>query len=80
MKTTDVIRNGIIDKLLTITDEGYLRALFQLLDKRNESEETVQLSEEQIQMLHLSEDDIAEGRLVLQNQLDQDDLLWIKGL
>lgn len=80
MKTTDVIRNSIIDKLLTITDESYLRALFQLVEKRNVSDETVQLSEEQIQLLQLSENDIAMGRLVLQNQLDQDDLLWLKGL
>jgi hypothetical protein len=40
----------------------------------------VELTEEQILMLQLSDKDIKNGKLVSQRQLDKDDLQWLKGL
>lgn len=80
MTTTDNVRNSIIDKLLTITDKDYLSALYQLIHKSKIDDETIHLTDEQRIMLNMSEDDIAEGRLTLHEELDKADLQWLKTL
>jgi hypothetical protein len=78
MNATDILRNNIIDKLLTINNEDYLSALYQLVNKSSVDNDTVKLSEAQILMLQLSDIDIKNGNLISQSQLDKDDLLWLK--
>lgn len=78
MRTTDILRNNIIDKLLTINNKDYLSALYQLVNKSSVDNDTVKLTEEQILMLQLSDDDIKGGNLISQNRLDKDDLKWLK--
>jgi hypothetical protein len=80
MTTTDHIRNGIIEQLLTISNKDYLTALFQLVKNSQADKETVKLTEEQIVMLKLSDRDIKEGKLIAQSQLDKSDLKWLKEL
>ena len=80
MDTTDILRNNIIDKLLTITNRDYLTALYQLVNSSSVDNDIVKLTDEQILMLKLSDDDIINGRLIPQKQLDKDDLQWLKGL
>lgn len=80
MNTTDILRNNIIDKLLTITNKDYLSALYQLVNSSSVDNDIVKLTDEQILMLKLSDDDIVNGRLIDQKQLDKDDLKWLKGL
>jgi hypothetical protein len=80
MATVDNIRNGIIDKLLTISNKDYLTALFQVLKNSASEQEIVKLSEEQILMLKLSENDIKNGRLIPQSELDKTDLERLKGM
>jgi hypothetical protein len=80
MSTTDILRNDIIDKLLTITNKDYLSALYHLVKTSSVDKDTVKLTEEQILMLQLSDKDIKNGKLISQNQLDKDDLKWLKGL
>lgn len=77
MSTTDLIRNNIIDKLLTISNEDYLLALYQLVNNSSVGQDTVQLSEEQVIMLQLSDADIVNGKFIAQDQLDKDDLQWL---
>lgn len=77
MSTTDILRNNIIDKLLTITNKDYLSALYQLVNSSSVSPDTVKLTEEQILMLQLSDLDIKNGKLISQDQLDKDDLQWL---
>ena len=77
MSTTDVLRNNIIDKLLTIDNENYLSALYQLVNSSLVIQDTVKLTEEQILMLQLSDRDIENGRLIPQDKLDKDDLQWL---
>jgi len=74
MSTTDLIRNNIIDKLLTISNEDYLSALYQLVNTSLVGQDTVHLSEKQVIMLQLSDKDIVNGKLITQYQLDKDDL------
>ena len=40
----------------------------------------MQLTEEQVLMLQLSDNDIKNGKLISHDQLDKDDLQWLKGL
>jgi len=78
MRTTDILRNNIIDKLLTINNRDYLSALFQLVNKSSVDNDIVKLTEEQVLMLQLSDNDIKNGKLISQTQLDKDDLQWLK--
>ena len=78
MPTTDSLRNNIINKLLTISNKDYLTALYQLLEKSSVDNDTVQLTEEQILMLQLSEEDIENNRLISQSELNKKDLEWLK--
>ena len=80
MRTTDILRNNIIDKLLTINNKDYLSALYHLVNKSSVDNDTVKLTGEQILMLQLSDNDIKNGNLISQNQLDKDDLQWLKGM
>lgn len=80
MTGADNIRNSIIDKLLTISNKDYLLALYKLVSTSNINEETIQLSETQILMLNMSEEDIKNNRIVSQEELDKMDLEWLKSL
>lgn len=80
MTNADTIRNGIIDKLLTISNKDYLTALYKVIENSSIDKDNVKLTEEQILMLNLSEKDIKHDRLISQEQLDKDDLKWLKGL
>jgi hypothetical protein len=80
MTAADNIRNNIIDKLLTISNKDYLSALQQLLEKSSVDTDVVKLSAEQILMLKLSDRDIADNRVVSQQELDKADLKWLKDL
>lgn len=78
MAQIDAIRNGIIDKLLAISDKDYLMALMHLVDNSNLQNEKIKLTKEQKLMLEMSENDIQNGRLISQSDLDKSDLEWLK--
>ncbi len=78
MASIDNIRNSIIDKLLTITNKEYLSALNQLVQGNTGNSDKVRLTEEQVLMLEMSEQDIANGNLIDQGTLDKEDLKWLR--
>ena len=80
MNRVDNLRDSIIDKLLTISNKDYLNALYQLVNKSTVDNDVVELSEEQVVMLQLSEQDIANGRLISQSELDKSDVEWLREL
>lgn len=80
MATVDTLRNDLIDKLLSISNKDYLQALNKLVENSTSTQEKVQLTDEQILMLQLSDDDIKAGRLTSQQDLDKSDLEWLKEL
>lgn len=80
MTGADNIRNSIIDKLLTISNKEYLAALYQLVSKSSINEDIIELSEEQIVMLNMSDEDINNNKVVPQEELDKMDLEWLKSL
>ena len=79
MAQIDVIRNGIIDKLLAISDKEYLTALLHLVDNSLVETEKIKLTDEQKLMLEMSEADVQNGRTIAQTDLDKQDLEWLKG-
>jgi hypothetical protein len=79
MAQVDLIRNGIIDKLLSISDKDYLIALRKLVDNAGVKEGKIKLTKEQKLMLQMSESDIKKGRLTSQEDLDKTDLEWLNG-
>ncbi len=80
MATVDKIRNGLIDKILTIRNEEFLKALDQIISSSSSETEIVELLDEQKQMLEMSEDDIANGRLISQNEMDKRNLEWLNAM
>lgn len=80
MNATDNIRNRIIDKLLTISNQDYLSALYHLIEKSDVDDDIVELSESQILMLNMSDEDIKNDRMISQEVLDKNDLEWLKSL
>ena len=79
MATVDTLRNNLIDKLLTISNKDYLLALNRLVESSSVEDEAVKLTEEQVLMLKLSDKDIEAGRIISQEQLDKNDLRWLRG-
>ncbi len=79
MAQVDVIRNGIIDKLLAISDKDYLLALLRLVDNSAVHDKKIKLTKEQKLMLEISENDIQNGRVISQKDLDKSDIEWLKG-
>ena len=78
MSQVDIIRNGIIDKLLAISDQDYLLALQRLINNSAVEENKITLTKEQKLMLEMSENDIQNGRVISQSDLDKSDLEWLK--
>ncbi len=78
MNQTDNIRNSIIDKLITISNRDYLKAIYKIVDNSSLLAEKVQLSAEQKIMLQLSEDDILNNRVVSEKDMNKNDLKWLK--
>ena len=75
----DHLRNAIIDKLMAISNKDYLAALNKLMESAVEND-VVELSPEQILMLEMSDNDIKNGNVIAQDDLDKADLKWLKAL
>ena len=80
MATVDKIRNGLIDRILSIKDKELLEALDQFITSSSSGSETVELTSEQITMLEMSEEDIKNGDLISQEALDKRNLEWLNAM
>jgi hypothetical protein len=77
MSQADIIRNGLIDKLLAISDKEYLLALSRLVESTAVNDEKIKFTPDQLLMLKMSENDISNGRVISQEELDKSDLKWL---
>jgi Zn-dependent M16 (insulinase) family peptidase len=77
MKTTDSIRNELIDKILSIRNTDFLKALDKLVATSTQAD-TISITNEQREMLEMSENDISVGRLISHDELDSEDREWLK--
>lgn len=61
------------------TKGDFLKSCLDLLAVKSESFEGSKLDKEQLEMLKMSEEDIVEGRLISQKNLDKQDYEWLEG-
>ena len=78
MAAVDNIRNSLISKLLTIKDQDILFAIDKLISSSTKDMK-VELSEEQILLLNMSEDDIQNGNLISHEELFEREREWLNG-
>jgi hypothetical protein len=80
MNAVDIARNRLIDKLLLISSKSYLDALYKIIEQDSVISEKVQLSESQMEMLRMSEEDYKAGRFITNEQLEKEDIEWLEKL
>lgn len=77
MGTVDKVRNGLIDKILSIKNRDFLEALDKLISSSSSESDIVELNKEQKEMLEMSEQDIKNGKLISQEAMDKRNLEWL---
>ncbi len=80
MATIDNIRNGLIDKILSIKNKDFLQALDKLISSSSSTSELVELTKEQKIMLEMSEEDIKSGKLISQDAMNKRNLEWLNAM
>lgn len=80
MATVDKIRQGLIEKILTIKNKDFLEALDKLISSSASNSDIVKLTKEQKKMLEMSEIDIENGRLISQEAMNKRNLEWLNEL
>lgn len=80
MAAVDKIRNGLIDKILSIKNKDFLEALVKLISSSKSVSDIVDLTDEQKIMLEMSEKDIKKGKLISQEAIDKRNLEWLNAL
>lgn len=78
MATVDQIRNELIDKILSIKNKAFLKALDQIVSSTTLDQVSTELTDDQIEMLEMSEADIKNGNLISQEAMDKRNLEWLK--
>ena len=78
MAEVDKIRNGLIDKILSVKNKELLMELDQLITSRNLDSEIIEISEEQEIILKMSESDIKNGDTISQDEMVKRNLEWLK--
>ena len=76
MTTLSDTKNRLIDKILISKDEKFLKAIENIFVSV-QKEDTISLTSEQIEMLIMSEQDINEGNIISENELNKNDALWM---
>ncbi len=77
MATLENIKNRLIDRILATKNEKLLQAIQSIFDS-TQSDETMSLTSEQIEMLLMSDQDIENGNLVSESDLEKSDSEWLK--
>ena len=80
MATVKEIRKSLVEKIMTISNKDFLVALDNLISSGFADKETGELTEEQKEMLEMSESDIQNGRLISQEAMDKRNLEWLNRL
>lgn len=77
MRTTEKLRNNLIDKILSIKDKEILSAIDKLLESTVKSDAVVQLSDEQKILIEAGLKDIKAKRLIDDEQLNKEEDEWL---
>ena len=77
MATVENIRNGLIDKTLSIKNRDILEALDRLISVSSLESDIILLTDEQKILLEMSEKDIEAGDLISQEAMDKRNLEFL---
>ena len=77
MSGIETIKNRLIDRILATRNRELLEAIDVIFSSQKDEDSLYMLSSEQIEMLEMSEDDIANGRLVSESDLEKQDKKWL---
>jgi hypothetical protein len=80
MNSVEKIRNGLIDKILSIRNKDFLEALDKLITTSTAESEIVELTNEQKVLLEMSEQDVISGRLISQEAMDKRNMEWLNAM
>jgi hypothetical protein len=81
MASVDDLKNGLIEKILSIQNKALLEALDEIVSTNDtNTSEKITLTKAQKAMLEMSEQDIKEGRLISQEAMDKRNLEWLNAL
>ena len=78
MASTEQIRNNLIDKLISIKNKELLSAVDRLLEVSVKEEGVYKVSDDQRKALKASEIDIANGRLISDEDVNNEEDEWLK--
>lgn len=78
MASTEQIRNNLIDKLISIKNKELLSAVDRLLEVSVKEEDVYEVSDDQRKALKASEIDIANGRLISDADVNNEEDEWLK--
>jgi hypothetical protein len=77
MDAIEKVRYNLIDKIISINNQGFLEALDQLIVTSASQMDKVELSITQKLLLEQSEDDIKNGRLISQEEMCKRNIEWL---
>ena len=76
MNTLDIVKNKLIDRIMTTNNEQLLSAIDGIFES-TQAEEKLSLNSYQIEMLQMSETDIEQGNLISEADLAKEDSQWM---
>ncbi|MGQ1948616.1 hypothetical protein ACT3CD_16100 [Geofilum sp. OHC36d9] len=76
MKTIDIVKNRLIDRIMVTNNEQLLTAIENILSS-TQTDDKLTLDSHQIEMLMMSERDIQQGALISESDLKEEDSKWI---
>ena len=77
MKQVDSIRTKLIDKILAIQNADFLKALDSLVSSTSQADK-VSLSNEQLEMLEMSNRDIEDKKFISHSEFERTSKEWLK--
>ncbi len=77
MASIEQIRNNLIDKLLSINNKDIIVSLDRLLESTIKEEDVYKVSKQQRILLAASEIDIQNGNLILDEEINREEDLWL---
>lgn len=78
MATVDQIRNGLIEKISSIKNIEFLEALDIIITNSSPESGIVDLTDDQKELLEMSEEDMKSGNLISQDAMDKRNRKWLK--
>lgn len=80
MATVENLRDGLIDRILSIQNKDFLEALDKLISSSSSESDIVELIHEQKIILQMSEEDIKNGNLLSQETMEKRNAEWLNAM